>query len=136
MEEDKNLKSLINFLVVEDDEAVRQLIVRRLRMEDFSGSIYEASDGQEALKIFSEQEIDIIICDWRIPLLNGIDFVNRVRSTYNSSKVAIIMMSAETEMDKIELALNYGVDDYLTKPFTTQDFREKLKKAIEKIKGR
>ncbi|MCM8774098.1 MAG: response regulator [Candidatus Omnitrophica bacterium] len=135
MEEDKNLKSLINFLVVEDDEAVRQLIVRRLRMEEFSSNIYEASDGQEALKLFFEQKIDIIICDWRIPLLNGIDFVNRVRSASNSSKVAIIMMSAETEMDKIELALNYGVDDYLTKPFTPQDFREKLKKAIEKIKG-
>ncbi len=135
-EQSEAWKSTVRFLVVDDEDVIRKLVVSRLKKEGYKGIIHEASDGKAALDIFFEKEIDCIVCDWNMPNLSGIDFVAKVRQGIASENLAILMVTGESLMGKVEEALEQGVDDYLIKPFTPEDFKRKVDKVLEKIKKR
>jgi DNA-binding response OmpR family regulator len=127
-------KYSVRFLVVDDEVPVRKLIINRLKKEGYNGITFEASDGKEALDIFYEKDVDCIISDWNMPGINGIEFVEKVRNSVAAENLAIIMVTAESSMGKMEQAIESGIDDYLVKPFTPEDFKRKIDKALEKIK--
>jgi two-component system, chemotaxis family, chemotaxis protein CheY len=136
IEQNEAWKSAVRFLVVDDEVAIRKLVVSRLKKDGYKGIIHEAGDGKEALEIFYDKEVDCIICDWNMPNLSGIEFVEKVRQGIASENLAILMVTGESIMGKVEQALEQGVDDYLVKPFTPEDFKRKIDKVLEKIRRR
>ncbi len=131
---EQDCKNAIGFLVVEDDAAVRTFVVRILKLLGYNGTVCEASSGKEALAVMRKRkDIDCIICDWHMENLDGFAFVQQVRAEKSKEEVAILMASAESMTGKIEQVLVHGADDYLMKPFTTEDLQKKLEKVLVPI---
>jgi len=90
--------------------------------EDFD----EAEDGVKAWKLLSEGQYDIILTDWNMPNMNGLDLVKKVRSEGTHQKVPIIMITTEGGKGEVITALKAGVNNYIVKPFNAQVLKEKL----------
>lgn len=130
-ETDREWQSTVGFLVVEDDAPVRVFVVRILKLLGYTGPVYEASSGREALAVMRRhKDIECIICDWHMEDMDGFSFVKEVRKEKERDEVVILMASAESMTGRIEEVLKHGADDYLIKPFTTQDLQKKLDKIL------
>jgi len=113
----------IRILVADDDLLMRTLIT--VSLSDIAETI-EASDGGQAMTLFEENEFDLIILDWEMPGMSGLDVLKAIRA--RRSRVPIIMVTAKAEREQILQALHVGASDYLIKPFEIDALREKLKK--------
>lgn len=115
-------------LLIVDDE---KLLVKGLKF-NFEQDGYEvetASDGEEAVRLAKDKNIDLIILDLMLPKMNGLEVCQKVRETSN---VPIIMLTAKSEdMDKI-MGLEYGADDYLTKPFNILELKARVKAILRR----
>ncbi len=119
-------KSLI--LVVEDDEAVRNLITTTLDMQNYRYDT--AHNGEQAIMEAASRNPDVILLDLGLPDIDGVDIIRKIRSWANTP---IIVVSARSEdADKIE-ALDAGADDYLTKPFSVEELLARLRVALRRI---
>ena len=115
-------------ILLVDDEP---LIVKGLRytLEQEGYEILTAADGEEALQVFFEQPVDLVLLDVMLPKLDGIQVCQRIRE---SSNVPILMLTAKGEdMDKI-LGLEYGADDYMTKPFNILEVKARIKNILRR----
>ena len=118
-------------ILLVDDEP---LILKGLRytLEQEGYEILTAMDGEEALKVFMENQVDLILLDVILPKLDGISVCQRIRE---GSNVPIIMLTAKGEdMDKI-LGLEYGADDYMTKPFNILEVKARIKTILRRAGG-
>lgn len=122
----------LKVLIVDDSLVMRKLIVKSLKQIGVDVDPVEASDGKDALQKLDPKEIKLIISDWNMPQMDGLTFVKKVRDAKDKKHIPIIMLTTEGSMAKFEEALNCGVDDYITKPFTP----EKLKKKLDKVMGK
>lgn len=116
-------------ILLVDDEP---LILKGLRftLEQEGYEILTAADGEEALKVFFEQPVDLILLDVMLPKLDGIQVCQRIRETSN---VPILMLTAKGEdIDKI-LGLEYGADDYMTKPFNILEVKARIKTVLRRV---
>jgi two-component system alkaline phosphatase synthesis response regulator PhoP len=103
----------IKILIVEDDENLRFLVVHRLKAEGYE--VFEEGDGDKAVTTIMEEKPDIVLLDWMLPLKQGSEVCEEVRQ--KGFENLIIMMTAKAQdVDKID-AYNFGVSDYVTKPF-------------------
>ena len=112
-----------------DDEP---LIIKGLRftLEQEGYEILTASDGEEALEVFHSEPVDLVLLDVMLPKLDGIQVCQRIRETSN---VPILMLTAKGEdMDKI-LGLEYGADDYMTKPFNILEVKARIKTVLRRV---
>ncbi|WP_404456682.1 response regulator transcription factor [Oceanobacillus kapialis] len=114
-----------NILIVEDEDILREIVKDYLMDEGYN--ILEAVDGQEALAIFEEQEIHLIILDIMLPELDGWSVCKRVRKTSN---VPIIMLTARSDEDDTLLGFELGADDYVTKPYSPPILLARVKRLI------
>lgn len=115
-------------LVVEDDKAIRNLIMTTLKINDYL--CYEAESGEEAISKAVSVNPDIIILDLGLPDKDGIEIIKKIREWSNNP---IIVVSARGEdRDKIE-ALDTGADDYLTKPFSVEELLARIRVALRKM---
>ena len=115
-------------ILLVDDEP---LILKGLRytLEQEGYDILTAADGEEALQVFFEQPVDLVLLDVMLPKLDGIQVCQRIRE---SSNVPILMLTAKGEdMDKI-LGLEYGADDYMTKPFNILEVKARIKTVLRR----
>ena len=115
-------------ILLVDDEP---LILKGLRftLEQEGYEILTAADGEEALKVFFEEQVDLVLLDVMLPKLDGIQVCQRIRE---SSNVPILMLTAKGEdMDKI-LGLEYGADDYMTKPFNILEVKARIKSILRR----
>ena len=98
------------------------------------GNIYQASDGADALKIFKSTALDVILVDWEMPYLNGIDFVRMVRTSTDSPNpyIPIIMVSGYSELSRIVEARDAGVNEFIVKPISASLVYSRLATIIEK----
>jgi two-component system, OmpR family, KDP operon response regulator KdpE len=118
-------------LVVDDESSIRRYLHVALSAQGFT--IYEASNGQEALNAVIADRPDIIILDLGLPDINGIEVTRRLREW---SQIPIIILSVrEAEQDKIA-ALDAGADDYLTKPFSTGELMARMRVALRRLAGK
>ena len=116
-----------NILIVEDELRIRILLRDYFKKDGFS--IVEASDGQEALKAFSENNIDLVILDIMMPKINGFEVCKTIRSVSN---IPIILLTArEEEEDKLH-GYDLGADDYVTKPFSPKVLVAKVKALLKR----
>lgn len=117
----------MKILIVDDSSTMRRIIgnvVQQLghAKEDFD----EAEDGLKAWKLLSEGQYDVILTDWNMPNMNGLDLVKKVRSEGAHQKTPIIMITTEGGKGEVITALKAGVNNYIVKPFSAEILKEKL----------
>jgi two-component system chemotaxis response regulator CheY len=113
-------------MVVDDSRAVRMILSRILREVGYE--VCEASDGKEALARLSGGEaVSLILVDWNMPNLDGLEFVRSLRSDPSKSAIKVMMVTTETEMDRMVAALEAGANEYVMKPFTAEIISDKLR---------
>lgn len=113
-------------LVVDDSRTIR-MIIRRILVE-LGYEVCEASNGREALDVLKAEEaaVDLILIDWNMPEMNGLELVKRLRKNPEYSSMKVIMVTTETEMAQMVSALEAGANEYVMKPFTKDILKEKL----------
>jgi|YNPMSStandDraft_1061717.scaffolds.fasta_scaffold00023_57 two-component system alkaline phosphatase synthesis response regulator PhoP len=115
-------------LVIEDESNIRELLKDNLEYEGYE--VYEAEDGETALKMVKESNYDLIILDLMLPKLNGYEFLKGVRKF--DRLIPIIILSAKSEeIDKIK-GFDLGADDYLTKPFQIRELLSRIKAVLRR----
>lgn len=112
-------------LVIDDSKAIR--VILKKMMNEFGFETFEAENGQEAMKKLREMmHCDIALVDWNMPVMNGLEFVQAVRAVAFFQKTKIMMVTTESEMSRMQLALAEGADEYVMKPFTKEIILDKL----------
>ena len=114
-------------LVVDDSKATRMILSRTLK--EFGYSVTEAADGREALTELAqlEQVPELILTDWNMPVMNGLEFLREVRKEERFASSAVVMVTTRTVMDQIVEALEAGANEYVMKPFTKEILGDKLR---------
>ena len=102
-------------LIVDDSKIVRKVIKRII--EPLGFAILEAEHGEEALVIAKSHALDLIMLDWNMPIMSGLDFLRTLRATASIAQPKVIFCTTETAYDKIEAAMKAGADEYVMKPF-------------------
>ena len=123
-------------LVVDDMMTMRKLVKKALTELGFS-NIMEAPDGEQAWAKINDtvainSPFQLIICDWNMPNMKGIDLLKKVRASASMKTVPFILLTAESEKDQVVEAMAAGVSEYLLKPFTKETLGEKLRLVAEK----
>lgn len=119
-----------NILVVDDDKEIAELVGIHLREEGYE--VYKAYSGKEALEIFKQERIDLVILDVMMPVMDGNQVCSKIRDT---SAVSIIMLSAkDAEMDMVS-SLYQGADDYVTKPFRPMELMARVKSQLRRFQS-
>ncbi|MCF6155628.1 MAG: response regulator [Candidatus Brocadia sp.] len=114
-------------LIIDDSAVMRKIIQRNIQQSGLIvDEFVEAGDGREGLEKAISNNIDLILCDWNMPNMTGIDFVKAFRGSGQKSNVPIVMVTTEGSETKIEEAKNSGANGYLTKPFTPEQLKSKL----------
>jgi two-component system chemotaxis response regulator CheY len=112
-------------LVIDDSRAVRIIITRILR--EVGMEVVEAGHGVEGLEqLRRNPDVDLVLVDWNMPEMNGLDFIRQVRSQRGYSGLRILMVTTETEAEQVTRALAAGANEYLMKPFTKEVLVAKL----------
>ncbi|RBP88735.1 response regulator receiver domain-containing protein [Cytobacillus firmus] len=119
-------------LIAEDEEILRMLISDTLEDGDFS--VDEAEDGEEALQLMEKKQYDLVILDYMMPVLTGLDVIRKVRSGMNQNKdVKILMLSAKSQQNEQEEVLNAGADYFMVKPFSPLQLLEKVGEIADEV---
>lgn len=122
-------KGMAMRVLLVDDSGTMRAIVRRclnkLEVED----VHEAEDGARALQIFESHTFDVILTDWNMPKMDGLKLLQEIRQ--RDREIPVIMITTEAERSRVVQAIQFGVSDYLVKPFTPEGLREKLEKWIQ-----
>ena len=117
----------IRALVVDDSGTMRKIVVRSLNSVGVK-LIVEAGDGREALQLMSTTNFDLVLTDWNMPNMNGLELLKAIRG--QDGGMPVIMITTESERTSVIDAIQAGVTDYLTKPFTPDTLRAKLEKHL------
>jgi DNA-binding response OmpR family regulator len=114
-------------MLVDDEESIQKLLTYPLEREGYT--VIQARDGEEALRRFAEQPVDLVVLDVMLPRLDGLEVCRRLRT---GSAVPIIMLTArDDEVDKV-LGLELGADDYITKPFSIRELRSRIRAVLRR----
>jgi two-component system chemotaxis response regulator CheY len=124
-----NLK--IKVLVVDDFPTMRRIVKNLLKQLGFE-NIDEAEDGAQALVKLKAGGYGLVVSDWNMPVMEGIDLLKHVREDETLKAIPFLMVTAEAEKDKVITAIKAGVDNYVVKPFTAEVLKEKLEKIADK----
>ena len=120
-------------LVVDNSTPMRRVIKGVLRQIGFK-NIIEADDGSMALQELRKEKAGLIVSDWNMPKMNGLELLKAVRSDQDLKDIPFIMITAEVQKDNVLEAIKAGVSGYITKPFTLETVSKKVKKVF-KSKG-
>jgi two-component system, OmpR family, phosphate regulon response regulator PhoB len=119
-------------LLVEDDDAISMLLTYNLEKEGYRVGL--ARDGEEALIMASESMPDLVILDWMLPKVPGIEVCRRLRAKPESRNIPIIMLTARGEESDRIRGLDIGADDYVTKPFSTTELLARVRAVMRRIR--
>ena len=119
-------------LVVEDEESLHALLQYNLEKEGFSVDV--AVDGEEALMMIDERAPDIVILDWMLPKVSGIEVCRRLRGRAQTRNLPIIMLTARGEESDRVRGLDTGADDYMVKPFSFQELLARLEAIVRRAR--
>jgi two-component system phosphate regulon response regulator PhoB len=119
-------------LLVEDEPAQREILAYNLAAEGFE--VVQAADGEAALLAVQDQVPDMILLDWMLPLVSGIEVCRRLRARPETRGIPIIMLSARSEeVDKVR-GLETGADDYVIKPYSVMELMARLKAQLRRVR--
>jgi two-component system chemotaxis response regulator CheY len=115
----------MNVLIVDDSKAMRMIVSRTLRQAGFGdGTLREAADGAEALSAIEAEEPDLVLSDWNMPEMNGLELLQALRA--QGCGVRFGFVTSESTTDMREQAISAGAEFLIAKPFTAEDFADVL----------
>ncbi|MBF0480410.1 MAG: response regulator [Desulfovibrionaceae bacterium] len=126
----------ISLLIVDDSSTVRHLIAKYVKSILGIDTILTAQNGKEAFEIFQNNEIDIVISDWDMPVMTGEELLFDIRNKSKNKNVPFIMVTSHAEKDFIITAIQNGVNHYIVKPFTAADIERKITECLKLSKRR
>lgn len=132
MNEGRKMENMIagkKFLVVDDQESIRQVIHRSLQTLGAS-QVLIASNGAAALEQLKNHSVDIIISDWNMPKMNGVDLLKAVRQLPTAAQTPFLMITAETDRRRVVEVISAGVSDFLLKPFNLKELEAKITRSF------
>ena len=128
------IDSNIRILVVDDSLVMRRIVRNHLRAIGFE-SVIEAGGGREALRILEGEKIDLVLSDWCMHGMHGIEVLRATREREATRDIPFIMVTAEAQPHLILEAMQARVSDYVIKPFTRDDLRESIEKVFRERGG-
>jgi len=120
----------IKVLIVDDFATMRRILKNILKQLGFK-NLVEADDGTTAWDILEEQSIDLIISDWNMPKMTGLELLKKVRADAKYKTAPFLMVTAEAQKQNVIEAVQAGVSNYVVKPFTAEAISDKLKKILK-----
>jgi two-component system chemotaxis response regulator CheY len=120
-------------LVVDDSATMRRIVVNALKSIGYD-NVVEAGDGSDALQK-CDASIELVITDWNMPVMGGLDFVKGVRANAQNAKTPILMVTTRSVKEDIMQAVEAGVSGYILKPFTPQVRKEKIDQILSLTSG-
>ncbi|MDR0834730.1 MAG: response regulator [Candidatus Symbiothrix sp.] len=129
--EDISQPSQSSILIVEDDDELRQFL-KTILAQDYI--VYEASDGQEGLEKAGQVIPDFIVSDIMMARMDGIDLLKQIKTNINTSHIPVILLTAKSNIESQLEGLEYGADDYITKPFSVPYFRARIHNLLKQRK--
>lgn len=120
----------LNVLVV-DDAATMRRIVRSLLRELGIKNVREAEDGEMAFEDLKRQKADLVVSDWAMPKMTGIELLRAIRQDDALKDTPVLMVTAESKKESIMEAVQAGVNNYIVKPFNSKTLEEKLHKIFK-----
>ena len=124
------MASKLTVLLVDDQKSIRDLAKFTLQQAGLS-DIHEAKNGAEALSVVRTGVIDLVISDWNMEPMDGLELLKSIRADTALAKLPFIMMTAQADKKYVQMAAEAGVNNYVVKPFTA----ETVKKKIEQVVG-
>ena len=121
---------MAKILIAEDDQTSRCRL--RETLEDWGHYVVPTSDGIEALEKAENEEFDLIVIDWMMPRLDGIELCEKLKGTGKTQDIPLVMLSTKKSPDDIAKAYDVGFDDYVTKPFNREDFKTRISRHFKK----
>lgn len=120
-----------NLLIVEDDENIRSML--RMYFEPEGYNVFEAETGTDAIRLFSQEQIDLVFLDIMLPEMDGLQVCEKLRE---HSDVAVIMITAKSQEEDKLRGFSYGADEYITKPFSLKVLAARAENLMRRIDGR
>ncbi|MBA3981033.1 MAG: phosphate regulon transcriptional regulatory protein PhoB [Alcanivorax sp.] len=117
-------------LIVDDEPAIREMVAVALEMADFD--VLEGENAQRAHEIIVDERPALVLLDWMLPSVSGIELARRLKRDESTSEIPIIMLTAKSEEDNKIQGLDVGADDYITKPFSTRELISRIKAVLRR----
>lgn len=124
----------ISVLVIEDEKDIRKVLEYNLDSDGFK--VYSAADGLKGLKIARQIIPDVILLDWIMPKMSGMEVLAELRNDENTKDIVILMLTAKNMMDDVSTAFANGADDYIPKPFDGAELGKRVMSIFELFKER
>lgn len=119
----------MNVLIVDDYKTMLKIVGNLLRQLGFS-NIDEATDGGMALEMFGQKQYGLVISDWNMEPMSGLDLLKNIRAGTHNNKVPFIMVTAESKTENVIIAKQAGVNNYIVKPFNAETLKTKLTSVL------
>lgn len=116
-------------LIVDDSATMRRIVRNNLKFAGYDDAV-EAGNGVEGLACLADNPIDLVITDWNMPEMNGIEFAKAIRSKDQYKDLPILMITTVAERENIMIALSSGVSNYIVKPFDAETLKKKLDQIL------
>ena len=119
--------------IIADDSKIMRMLLSKI-MGNFGYNVFEAEDGEDLLEECAKNNPDLIICDWQLPLIDGVDVLLKIRSDKKMKQPIFVFCSYINDVEIISQALNAGADDFIMRPFDEDIIASKLK-ILKVLKG-
>jgi two-component system, chemotaxis family, chemotaxis protein CheY len=116
-------------LIVDDVLSMRSLTKAILRDAGFT-HVFDVPDGQEALKLMRKIKVNIVVCDWNMPVMSGLDFFKAVQEEPKLAETPFIMLTSSSEISKVKEAIEAGIKAYIIKPYKPTDLLKKINSML------
>ncbi|MHB8068393.1 MAG: response regulator [Desulfobaccales bacterium] len=121
-----------NVLVVDDVEVTRKIICHILKRIGFD-NIFETDNGTTALSMLREFRVDLIITDWNMPQMSGLELLQKIRANPKHQHIPVLMITGEGQEEYILAAVKAGVDNYVVKPFKAETLKKQIETVFKKL---
>lgn len=118
-------------LTVDDSASMRSILVKNLNQPGFEeNNIYQAEIGDDAIALMSASKIDLVLTDWHMPVMTGLEFMKKVKAQKDFQHIPFLRVTGEIDKKKIVQAIKEGANEYIIKPFNALELQEKIKNAF------
>ncbi|MHB8068331.1 MAG: response regulator [Desulfobaccales bacterium] len=131
---EKNINFRMKVLVVDDFATMRKIVRNILKQIGFD-NLVEAEDGQAALQVLKNETIGLVVTDWNMPNMTGLELLEKIRTDPQTAKLPVLMVTAEGLKENVVAAVKAGVNNYVVKPFTAEILQEKIEQIFKKLAG-
>ncbi|MGA2070400.1 MAG: response regulator [Sedimentisphaerales bacterium] len=120
----------IIILIIEDEAHIRRVLEYNFKLDGFE--VYLAEDGATGLKLARENKPDVILLDWLMPVMNGLQVLTELKADSSTEHIPVFMLTAKGMLNDVTQAIEMGADDYITKPFNPIELGKTIREKLEK----